>query len=192
MSTMDIWADKNTFAASAAADVTSFEYALTRTQGFLKAEKDRLQLLLDLTSQIASNLELGHLLHAASAIIRRIVQCDAVAVHLPDKESSALRLFAFDSHGRTSMDEGDDDGHQKDGGEEIYEVFRSRKPIFSRNSTGCVLPLVSRDRVWGVLVLDGAKEQVFLQQEIDLVKQIANQVAIAIENALAYAEIKDL
>ena len=55
MSTMDVWADKNTFAASAAADVTSFEYALTRTQGVLKAEKDRLQLLLDLTSQIASN-----------------------------------------------------------------------------------------------------------------------------------------
>src|SRR6202008_643540 len=103
---------KNTFAASAAADVISFEYALTRTQGFLKAEKDRLQLLLDLTSQIASNLELRHLLRAASAIIRRIVQCDAVAVHLPDKESSTLRLFAFDSHERPGMGEGDDERHE--------------------------------------------------------------------------------
>jgi formate hydrogenlyase transcriptional activator len=191
MSTMDIWADKNTFAASAAADVTSFEYALTRTQGVLKPEKDRLQLLLDLTSQIVSNLELRHLLRAASAIVRRIVQCDAVAVHLPDKESSTLRLFAFDSHERTSMDEGDDDRHEGNG-KEICEVFRSRKPIVSRESTGCVLPLISRDRVWGVLVLDRRKEQVFLQQEIDFIKQIANQVAIAIENALAYAEIKDL
>src|SRR5580692_9105070 len=154
MSTMDVWADKNTFAASTAADATSFEYALTRTQGFLKAEKDRLQLLLDLTGQIASNLELGHLLRAASAIIRRIVQCDAVAVHLPDKESSALRLFAFDSHERTSMDEGDDEGHQGSGGAEIYEVFRSKKPIVSRASTRCVLPLISRDRVLGVLVTD--------------------------------------
>src|ERR1700730_2530284 len=154
MNTMDIWADENTFAASAAADVTSFEYALTRTQGVLKAEKDRLQLLLDLTSQIASNLELRHLLRAASAIIRRVVQCDAVAVHLPDKESSSLRLFAVDSHERTSMDEGDDEGHRGNGGAEIYEVFRSRKPIVSRESTGCVLPLISRDRVWGVLVLD--------------------------------------
>jgi formate hydrogenlyase transcriptional activator len=192
MSTMEIWADKKTFAASAVADVTSFEYALTRMQGVQKAEKSRLQLLLDLTSQIASNLELPHLLRAASAIIRRIVQCDAVAVHLPDKESSALRLFAFDSHERTSMDEGDEEAHRGNGGEEIYEVFRSRKPILSRDRTGCVLPLISRDRVWGVLVLDRLKEQVFLQQEIDFVKQIANQVAIAIENALSYAEIKDL
>ena len=192
MSTMDVWADKNTFAASTAADATSFEYALTRTQGFLKAEKDRLQLLLDLTGQIASNLELGHLLRAASAIIRRIVQCDAVAVHLPDKESSALRLFAFDSHERTSMDEGDDEGHQGSGGAEIYEVFRSKKPIVSRASTRCVLPLISRDRVLGVLVTDRLKERVFLQQEIDFAKQIANQLAIAIENALAYAEIKEL
>jgi formate hydrogenlyase transcriptional activator len=192
MSTMDIWADKNTFAASAAADVTSFEYALTRTQGVLKAEKSKLQLLLDLTSQIASNLELRHVLRAASAIIRRIVQCDAVAVHLPDKESSALRLFAFDSHERTSMDERDDEGHQGNRGEEIDQVFRSRKPIVSRENTGCILPLISRDRVWGVLVLDRLKQRVFLQQEIDFVKQIANQVAIAIENAWAYAEIKDL
>ena len=90
------------------------------------------------------------------------------------------------------MDEGDDEGHQGNGGEEIYEVFRSRKPIVSRESTGCVLPLISRDRVWGVLVLDRPKEQVFLQQEIDFIKQIAYQVAIAIENAVAYAEIKDL
>ena len=193
MSTMDIWADKSTFAASAATDVTSFEYALTRTQGFLKAEKDRLQLLLDLTSQIASNLELRHLLRAASAIIRRIVQCDVFAVHLPDKESSALRLFAFDSHERTSMDEEDDDGREGNySSEEVCEVFRSRKPIVSRERTGCVLPLISRDRVWGVLVLDRFKEQVFLRQEINFVRQIANQVAIAIENALAYAEIKDL
>jgi formate hydrogenlyase transcriptional activator len=192
MSTMDIWADKNTFAASAAADVTSFEYALTRTQGVLKAEKNKLQLLLDLTSQIASNLELRHLLRATSAIIRRIVPCDAVAVHLPDKESSALRLFAFDSHERTSMDGGGDEGHQGHGDEEIYEVFRSRKPLVNRDRTGCVLPLISRDRVWGVLVLDRLKERVFPQQEIDFVKQLANQVAIAIENAWAYAEIKDL
>jgi len=192
MSTMDIWAGKNTFAASTAADVTSFEFALRRTQDVLKAEKDRLHLLLDLTNQIASNLELRHLLRAASAIIRRIVQCDTVAVHLPDKERSALRLFAVDSHERTSMDEGDDEGNQRDGGEEIYEVFRSRKPIVSRESTGCVLPLISRDRVWGVLVLDRRKERVFMQQEIDFAKQIANQLAIAIENALAYAEIKEL
>ena len=192
MSAMDIGADQDTFAASTAADVRSFEFALRRTQNVLKAEKDRLQLLLDLTNQIASNLELRHLLRAASAIIRRIVQCDTVAVHLPDKESSALRLFAFDSHERTGMDEGDDEGNQGDGGEEIYEVFRSRKPSVSRESTGCVLPLISRDRVWGVLVLDRRKERVFIQQEIAFAKQIANQLAIAIENALAYAEIKEL
>ena len=177
--------------ASAVDDALNFD-ALRRTQDVLKTEKDRLQLLLELTSQIASNLELRDLLRAASAIIRRIVECDAVAVHLPDKESSALRLFAFDSDECTSMDEGDDEGHHGNGGEEIYEAFRSRKPIVSRERSGCILPLISRDRVWGVLVLDRGKEQVFLQHEMDFVRQIADQVAITVENALAYAEIKDL
>ena len=178
--------------ASAVDDALNFD-ALRRTQDVLKAEKDRLHLLLDLTSQIASNLELHHLLRAAAAIIRRIIQCDTVAVHLPDKESSALRRFAFDSAERVSMDEGDDDGHEgKYSGEEVCEVFRSRKSILNHEETGCVLPLISHDRAVGVLVLDRPKGQVFLQQEIDFVKQIANQVAIAIENALAYSEIKDL
>jgi formate hydrogenlyase transcriptional activator len=178
--------------ASAVEDALNFD-ALRRTQDVLKAEKDRLHLLLDLTSQIASNPKLRHLLRVASAIVRRIVQCDAVAVHLPDRESSTLRLFAFDSYERTSMDEGDDDGLTGHcSGEEVCEVFRSRKSILNHEGNGCVLPLISRDRAVGVLVLDRAKGQVFLQQEVDFVRQIANQVAIAIENALAFVEIKNL
>ena len=31
-------------------------------------------------------------------MVRRMIQCDAVAIHLPDKESSSLRLFAINSH----------------------------------------------------------------------------------------------
>ena len=63
----------------------------------LKAEKNRLQLLLNLTTQVSPDVELRQLLRTASATIRHITQCAVVAFHLPDKENSSLRLFALDT-----------------------------------------------------------------------------------------------
>jgi formate hydrogenlyase transcriptional activator len=147
----------------------------------------------DLTGQIVSNLEIRELLRATSAMVRRMIQCDSVAIHLPDKETNSLRLFAIDSQDHASADEETDgwlEGNTS--GEEVREVFRSRRPILSRENAGYVLPLVSRNRVLGVIELNKQKQQALLQQDMDFVSQIANQVALTIENAQAYAEIKEL
>ena len=167
--------------------------SLRRTQNDLKAEKGRLQLLLDLTGQLVSNLEIRHLLRTTSAMVRRMIRCDAVAIHLPDKESSSLQLFAIDSHEHASRDE-ENNGRAEGStsGEEVCEVFRSRKPILSRDHASYVLPLISRNRVLGVMELSQQKEQVLQHQDAEFVSQIANQVALLIENAQAYAEIKEL
>ena len=164
--------------------------SLRRTQDNLKAEKGRLLQLLDLSGQIISNLEIGHLLRTSSAMVRRMIRCDAVAIHLPDKESSSLQLFAIDSQEHASRDEesnGRTEGSTS--GEEVCEVFRSRKPILSRDNARYVLPLISRNRVFGVMELAQQKEQVL---DAQFVIQIANQVALIIDNALTYAEIKEL
>ena len=162
-----------------------------RTQDELKAEKGRLQLLFDLSGQIDSNLEIRQLLRTTSAMVRRMIRCDAVAIHLPDTESGSLQLFAIDSHEHASRDEennGKVEGSTS--GEEVCEVFRSRKPILNGDNLGYVLPLISRNRVLGVMELAQQKEQVLLDGQF--VIQIANQVALTIDNALGYAEIKEL
>jgi formate hydrogenlyase transcriptional activator len=167
--------------------------SLRRKRDDLKAEKGRLQLLLDLTGQIVSNLEVRHLVRVMSATVRRMIQCDAVAIHLPDKDSGSLRLFAIDYHERASRDE-EYDGRVEGStsSEEVHEVFRSKKPLLSRDNASYVLPLVGRDRVLGVMELAQQKEQVLLHQDAQFVSQIANHVAITIENALTYAEIMKL
>jgi formate hydrogenlyase transcriptional activator len=165
--------------------------SLRRTQDNLKAEKGRLLQLLDLSGQIISNLEIRHLLRTTSAMVRRMIRCDAVAIHLPDKESSSLQLFAIDSQEHASRDEesnGRTEGSTS--GEEVCEVFRSRKPIFSRDNARYVLPLISRNRVFGVMELAQQKERGLLDAQF--VIQIANQVALIIDNALTYAEIVEL
>src|SRR6202521_3248235 len=61
-----------------------------------KQAEDRLQLLLDITNQVVSNLQLRDLLLAISSSVRRVMQCDVVSVSLPDSEMKRLQTFVID------------------------------------------------------------------------------------------------
>src|SRR5271154_2387765 len=183
MSASDTVEEKFTVAVTTATDVRSFDHCSwtkdKTTDLDLKGEKGRLQLLLDLTGQIVSNLEIRQLLRTTSAMVCRMIQCDAVAIHLPDKESSSLQLFAIHYHEHASRDQENNDRVEgSTSGDEVCQVFRSRKPILSRDNAGCVLPLISGDRVLGVMELSRQKEGVLLYEDLEFVSQIAKQVAL--------------
>jgi formate hydrogenlyase transcriptional activator len=54
------------------------------------------------------------------------------------------------------------------------------------------MPLITRERVLGTLTLASLRDAAFQQRDVDLLVQVAGQVAIAVENALAFEEIADL
>src|SRR5438445_12951697 len=58
--------------------------------------------------------------------------------------------------------------------------------------SGCTLPLIRRNRTLGVLALGSRVENSFSPEDVDFLMQAAGQVAIAVENALAYREIAEL
>jgi formate hydrogenlyase transcriptional activator len=58
-------------------------------------------------------------------------------------------------------------------------------------STICV-PLITHDRVLGTLTLASLRDAAFQQGDVDLLVQVAGQVAIALENALAFQQIAEL
>jgi formate hydrogenlyase transcriptional activator len=58
--------------------------------------------------------------------------------------------------------------------------------------SGCVLPLIARNRVLGTLILGSLRENAFTQDDLEFLNQVASQIAIAIENALAFREIAAL
>src|SRR6516162_4464916 len=180
------------------------EDALRRTQVDLQRERDRLKLLLELTNQVISNLELREMLRALAASIRRIMQCDAVSIRLPDSENIHLRVHALDfpeSKGFLKEEmvipvEGSLSG----------KVFRTGKPYVSDDlatdaatspglaeglKSGCFLPLILRERILGVMGL-GRREDTFTPEDVAFLAQAASQVAIAVENAVAYRQIADL
>ncbi len=58
--------------------------------------------------------------------------------------------------------------------------------------SGCCVPLKSHNRLLGTLNIASLLPGAFSQDEVDLLAQVANQIAIAVENALAFREIDDL
>src|SRR5882762_3754419 len=171
-----------------------------------KHAEDRLQLLLDVTNQVVSNLQLHDLLRAISASVRHVMHCDLVSVCFPDSELKRLQTFVLDfpeSKGFIREEffipmEGSVSGF----------VFRTGKPWTGNASdvlqlglkdeaaipeglkTGCILPLVSRNRILGVLSLGRREENAFSQDDIGFLTQVAGQIAIAIENASAYRQVE--
>jgi formate hydrogenlyase transcriptional activator len=56
----------------------------------------------------------------------------------------------------------------------------------------CHLPLIGKNRVLGVLSLGRLDDVPFTVDDVEFLTQVSNQVAIAIQNALAYAKIAEL
>jgi formate hydrogenlyase transcriptional activator len=166
---------------------------------------ERLQLLLDLTNRVVSNLDLRGLLREISASIRRVMQCDGVGVALPDSEDGRLRVYALDFP--------QNDGRIREGfeppaaeGSPMAAVFRTGEaivlnareladdPVAAEKGarSACHLPLVTRNRVLGTLTLGSMREGAFSSDDIAFLGQVASQIAIAVDNALAYRQISGL
>src|SRR5881296_428996 len=58
--------------------------------------------------------------------------------------------------------------------------------------SACFIPLVNRGRALGDLMIVRLTEGTFTAEDVDFLSQAAGQIAIAIENALAYREISEL
>jgi formate hydrogenlyase transcriptional activator len=178
----------------------------------LRHERDRLRLMLEITSSVTSRLDLRQVFEALSTNLFRIMQCDVSALLLPDSESGELRvttLYNPDARGpfregslvpmhssisgqvlRTGKSIRIDSFEQVREDTEIYGnqdgQFLYQRVIEEGLSVGCYLPLIGRDRVVGVLMLSRRSNNAFEQDDVILLEQVACQVAIAVENTLEY------
>src|SRR6266849_5889046 len=183
-----------------------FDAAETSQQQLLK-KNERLGLLLELTNHLVSNLEFRDLLRAAAASTRRVMGCDGVGITLPDTDNTHLRIYALDfPFGDESRQE--DSLVPIDEFSSMGAVFRTGKlwcgsvqearrlgmkdPAQAEVGTVCILPLASRGRVLGIFGVVKYQDNAFNSDDIEFLTQIANQVAIAVENALAFGEIREL
>jgi len=170
--------------------------------------QDRLKLILDLTNQVVSNLNFDELLRTISSSVRRLMSYDAAAIMLPEPDGAHLRVHALDFPDRKGFFkeqllipiDGSGPGETFRGGKpwvlnrldpELNPEMYAKASAEGLNSF-CDVPLVSRGRTLGVLAVAKREEDAFDAEETAFLSQVAQQVAIGVENALAYGEIADL
>jgi formate hydrogenlyase transcriptional activator len=175
----------------------------------LLRDRDRLRLLLDVNNVMLSNLELPQLLSAIASCMGRIIGQEYTSLALYDRDQTTLRMHALDFP--TSKGPLREVLTEPVGSGPAGRAVRSRRPeLFDADDlkqfpveiarrllaegvqSVCCIPLISRDRVLGTLNVASVREGAFGPDNVALLEQIATQIAIAVDNALAYQRIAEL
>jgi formate hydrogenlyase transcriptional activator len=175
----------------------------------LARERDRLRALLEINNAVVSCLESKPLFQAISTALRRTLRLDYVSLLLLDSEIGALRMQSLDFPEGVGVIREDAvvsiesslAGHVFRGGEgrifgmeEMAAISPATADIMSREGVRCIcsLPLISHGTTLGTLNMGSRQPDFFTAGDLQFFTQAADQVAIAVENALAYQRIEGL
>jgi formate hydrogenlyase transcriptional activator len=187
----DAFSDEDQHFLSAVADQITVAMDDARAQA-------RVRLLLNITNRIVTKLELRDLLQEIVVSIRQSTHYDSVSVALPNPEDGELSRYARDHAEYTEMSVERASGR-------AYTVFRTGKPLIASkeeiaadpqgsmpNMSLCLYPLIVRERILGVFGLASSREDAFTEDDVTFLGQVSNQIALAVENALAYGQVSEL
>lgn len=184
--------------------------AAAASQQDVERQRDRFSLLLRMTNTMVSTLDLREVFRAVSLCLREMVPQEYASLILYDDKAHRFSLHALDfPDNQGALTEGvTTDADDSPAGLALQTkrpvVLQDRKGMqaFSHPVTkllvakgfqsNCSLPLLSRDRVIGCLNLASRQERAFSEQDVEFLSQVAGQIALAVENALAYQEITEL
>jgi formate hydrogenlyase transcriptional activator len=188
--------------------------ALTRAQHDLKTERDRLRLLFEIQQALVANLDLRSLFEALTASIRRVTECTAIGLALPDSVSGGLRQELIDfPESQRAITEGmllpldgsasgkafrtrqlvrlDYEANRPDPaiygtpeGEEFYKVLRQEGA-----PAGYFLPLIHRNEVIAVIQLMTHADGILKTQQADFLLALAGQLSAAVASALEHRAV---
>jgi formate hydrogenlyase transcriptional activator len=178
-------------------------------QAQLAEERDSLRVLLEVNNVLVSTRELPEVFRGIVSTLERVIHHDYTSLALLDPFTGLLKIYALDFPGRQELikpevtvlrdmsPSGDAIATGKSvcvrGAEldrypsEVIKILRE-----AGIQTICCIPLVTQGRTFGTLNVASRRLEAFPEREISLLQQVGAQIAIAVENALAFKEIDAL
>ncbi|EOG8223842.1 formate hydrogenlyase transcriptional activator FlhA [Klebsiella pneumoniae] len=174
-------------------------------------ERDNFRILVAITNAVLSRLDIDELVSEVAKEIHRYFRIDAISVVLRSDRKGKLNIYS--THYLDASHPVHDQSEVDEAGTLTERVFKSKEMLLlnlhehdtlapyekmlfemwgNKIQTLCLLLLMSGNTLLGVLKLAQCDEQVFTTTNLKLLRQIAERVSIAIDNALAYREIQRL
>ena len=194
--------------AVAVDNALNFENSEKYQQQLLR-ERDRLQVLLDITNVLVSELDIRELFPSITACLRRVMPSEYSSLALLEEGGSALKNHALVFEGNpeiippgatAALDETPAGRAVETRRPAVFEAgevaqfgsLLAQRLVGAGLQSLCCIPLISRNRVLGTLNVGSRKPNAFTPSDVDFLSQVASQAAIAIENAKAFQEIAQL
>jgi formate hydrogenlyase transcriptional activator len=158
---------------------------------------------------LVSTRELPELFRGIVTSLEKVIHHDYTSLALRDSVSGLLKIHALDFSSRPGLFE-----------QEVTVpldttpsglCFTTAQPLLARGAeldrfpneiiralradgvvTICCVPLITQGRTFGTLNLASRREDAFPHQDVELLQQVSAQIAIAVENALAFKQIDAL
>jgi len=170
-------------------------------------ERDRLGLLLEINNHIVSKLDINELFRSASASIRTYFRNDFTGFWLIDKQSNQLQCVVLDfPSGKGSLvavlkSELSDTDHEKLRARtpellSVEEIKNLPAGIVERLkaesiSSMAIAPMSTASGPLGVITMGSRQPNNFRHEDLDLLSQISTQIALAVDNAIAYGRVTE-
>lgn len=175
----------------------------------LMRERDRLRTVFDISNVLVSKLIPDELFSAIAEQLSRIIQHDYAMLALCNEKTGYLDPYALHSTGSPILEEFNSPFNPE--GMPAAEVLATGKPVVAHASevgrysspvfrgfvasgckSICSVPLILHDRTLGTLALIRTTDRSWHPDDVEFLMQIACQIAIAVENSLAYRELAEM
>jgi formate hydrogenlyase transcriptional activator len=179
------------------------------TREALLRERDRMRVLFEITNGLVSKLPMDELFSAVSEQLNRVVTHDFAVMTLLDKSTGEIHLNGLHSPGGIEFEP--DETSSRPEGLPAGEALATGKPVVTTEldferfpsqlyrkyaglglHSSCSIPLTGANGMSGTLDLARRSGEPFTDDEVDLLVQVARQIAIATENSLAYRELSEI
>jgi len=187
-----------------AGEITGFAKV---TRDFTDRKRAEEAIMLQLSTALLANMDVRRLLGAISASIGELIPHDCATLAFYDSATGELIAnFLSAGQGDTQREVRLPLENSPAG-----EAFRTREPVvldrmqdsaFAAQTmrhltglgmqSGCWVPLIHRGEVIGTMMVASRLEGTFSQREAEVLTQVADQVAMAVNNALAFRQIQEL
>ena len=195
-----------------AVDNVLHDESVRAAQQMLTRERDRLQLLLEVTNTVVSRLDLDEVFTSVSSCLQRVIPHEHSSLLLYEPGTRRFRKHVPHVASKEVLIEDCEVDAQSARSPAGIAITTRRAALFAEDDlralaaesciarkvleggfkSVCSVPLLSHDRVLGALNVGSERAAAFSADDVELLGQVAQQIAIAVENGLAFREIAEL